>query len=84
MEVRSYCPDTDFGYVCTVTLILKILPWVKVKVDSWVTDSNSVKYPDPIWSKELWPGSRFWVCVHCDLDLGDMSLVLGHDTPLDY
>ena len=23
-------------------------------------------------SKELWPGHGFWVCVHCDLDFGDM------------
>ena len=22
MVVRSYCPDTDFGFLCTVTLIL--------------------------------------------------------------
>ena len=35
-------------------------------------------------SKELWPGHRFRVCVHCDLDLGDMILgqIQGHDTTL--
>ena len=25
-----------------------------------------------------------WVCVHCDLDLGDMTLGQGHDTPLGH
>ena len=24
-------------------------------------------------SKDLWPVHGFWVCVHCDLDLGDMA-----------
>ena len=26
--------------------------------------------------------TRFWVFVHCDLDLGDMTLRQGHDTSL--
>ena len=26
--------------------------------------------------------TEFWLCVHCDLDLGDMTLVQGHDTTL--
>ena len=30
------------------------------------------------------PDTGFWVCVHCDLDLGDMTLGQGHDTPLDH
>ena len=28
--------------------------------------------------------TRFWVCVHCDHDLRDMTLGQGHDTPLGY
>ena len=28
--------------------------------------------------------TRIWVCVHCDLDLGDMTLRQGHDTPLGH
>ena len=32
-------------------------------------------------SEELWTGHGFWVCVHCDLDLGDMTLCQDHDTP---
>ena len=28
--------------------------------------------------------TRFWVCVHCDLDFGDMTSGQGHDTPLGH
>ena len=37
-------------------------------------------------NEELWPGHRYWVCVHCDLGLEDMTLGLGYDTctPLDH
>ena len=27
---------------------------------------------------------QFWVCVHCDLDLEDMTLAQGHNTPLGH
>ena len=48
LAVRSYGPDTDFQYVCTVTLT--IWPWVKVMTHPWVMDNNCVKYyPDPTW-----------------------------------
>ena len=30
MAVRSYGLDTDFGFVCTVTLTLEMWPWFKV------------------------------------------------------
>ena len=32
-------------------------------------------------SEELWPGHRLWVCVHCDLNLGGMTLGQEYDTP---
>ena len=35
-------------------------------------------------SEELWPWHGFPVCVHCDLDLGDMTSGQGHDTPLGH
>ena len=40
-------------------------------------------------SEKLWPEHGFWVCVHCDIDLGDMTLgqgydSQGHDTPLSH
>ena len=53
MAVRSYCTDTDFGYVCTVTLILEIWPVLKVMTHLWVVDNNCViyyMYPD--WTRE--------------------------------
>ena len=47
----------------------------------WVMDDNCVKYyPDQLGSEEVWPEHGFWVCVHCDLDLVDMTLVQGNDT----
>ena len=50
LAVRSYGPDTDFQYVCTVTLTLEIWPWVNVMTHPWVMDNNYVKYyPDPTW-----------------------------------
>ena len=35
-------------------------------------------------ANKLWPGHKFLVCLHCDLDLGDMTLGQGHDTPLGH
>ena len=134
LAVRSYGPDKDFWYVCTVILTLEIWPWVKVMTYPWVMNNNCVKYyPDTnlqwwvmartwifsictlwpwpwrydlvsrswhtlgswttiVWNiiqiqlctEELWPGHRFWVCMHCDLDLGDITLGQGHDTPLGH
>ena len=50
LAVRTYGPDTDFEYVCTVTLTLEIWPWVKVMTYPWVIDNNCVKYhPDQTW-----------------------------------
>ena len=49
VAVRSYGPDTDFGYVFIVTLTLEIWPWGKVMTHPWVMDNNCVKYyPDQI------------------------------------
>ena len=131
LAARSYGPNTDFQYVCTVTLTLEIWPWVKVMTHPGVMDNNCVKYYlNPIWqwgviartrissicalwpwpwrydlgsrswhtlgswttivwniiqiqfgSEELWLGHIFPVCVHCDLDLGDMTLGKDLDTP---
>ena len=50
----------------------------------WVIDNNCVKYYPEHVSKELWSGHGFWVCVHCDLDLGDMTFGQGHATPLGH
>ena len=69
LPVKSYDANTEFRYVCTVTLNLELWPWVKVMTHPWVMDNNCVKYyPNPT----------------CDLDLGDMTLGQGHDTPLGH
>ena len=56
MAVMSHGPDTDFWYVCTLTL--EIWPWVKVMPHPWVMDNNCLKYYlDPKWQWEVmaWP-----------------------------
>ena len=50
MAMRSYGPDMDFGYVCTVTLTLEIWHWVKVMTHPSIMDNNCEKYYlDPTW-----------------------------------
>ena len=50
LAMRRHGPDTDFGYVRTVTLTLEIWPWVKVMTHPSVIDNKCVKYyPDPTW-----------------------------------
>ena len=44
IAVKSYGPDTYFGYVCTVTLTLDIWPWDKVMTHPWVIDNKYVNY----------------------------------------
>ena len=80
MAVRSYGPDTDFWYVCTMTLTWEIGPWVKVMSRRWVMDN---KYnPDPTWQLGVMTWTQ--VCLHYDLDLGGTCMTLGqdHGTPL--
>ena len=72
--------DTDFGFVCTVTLTSEIWPCVKVMTHPSVIDSVWNIIQIQLGSEELWPGHGFWVCVHCDLILGHMTLGQGHDT----
>ena len=50
LDSEELCPDTDFQYVCTVTLTSEIWPWVKIMTHPWDMDNNCVKYyPDPTW-----------------------------------
>ena len=35
-------------------------------------------------SEKLWPGHGFPECVHCDLDLGDMTFGQNHGTPFGH
>ena len=45
MAVRSYGPNTDFGYTskCIRTLTLEMWPWVKFITHHWVMNNNCVK-----------------------------------------
>ena len=51
--MRSYGPDTDFQYVCTVTLTLEIWPWVKVMTHPCVK-----LYPDRTREYEVMARTR--------------------------
>ena len=50
----------------------------------WVVDNNCVKHYRYPTQLELWPGQGVWLCVHCDLDLDDMSKGQFHDTPFGH
>ena len=72
----KYYPDPTWKWgVMAQTRILGICalwpwPW-RYDLGSWTTivwNINQIQHD----SKELWPGHGFWVCVHCDLDFGDM------------
>ena len=76
-------PGHGFWYVCTVTMASETWPWVKVMAHPWVMDNNCVKYYlDPTWQWGVLARTQIWVCLQCDLDLGDMTLGQSHDTPL--
>ena len=65
MAMRSYGPDRDFGYVCTVTLTLEIWHRVKVMTRPWVMDNMCVKYyPNSTWQWGVMAGTQiFGMCA---------------------
>ena len=72
--VRSYGPDTDFKYMCTLTL--EIWPWVKVMTHPWVMNNKCVKYPDRTWQWGVMDWTRiFGMCAQLpwQYDLGSRS-----------
>ena len=82
LAVITYGPDTDLG-MCAMW------PWPRrygLGSRSWHTLGS---WSTIVWNiiqiqlgnEELWSWNGFWVCVHCDLDLGDMTLGQGYDTP---
>ena len=73
--VRIYGRDTNFRYMLTVTLRLEIWPWVKFMIHILVMDNNCVNISIQLGIVELWPGHRFSVCVHCDLDIKKYDIV---------
>ena len=41
ITVVSYDPEKEYGYMCSVTLTLKIWHWVIVMTSPWVKDNNT-------------------------------------------
>ena len=83
MTGRSYGLNKDFGCVCV------LWPWhlrYNLGSRSWHTLGS---WTTIVWniiqiqldSEELWPGHGFWVCVHCDFDLDDMTFGQGLKHP---
>ena len=82
MAVSSYGLDTDLGYVW---------PW------PWRHDSESTSWHTlgswaaVVWNIQIQHGSKevllehgFFVCIHCDLNLWNTTLVLCQDTLLGH
>ena len=87
LAVRSYGLDRVLGMtLCALWHCPRTWPLVKVMTHAWVMDSNCLEYyQDPTWQWGLlWPGEGFWVCVHCHLGLGDITLGESHDTSLGH
>ena len=79
LAVRSYGLDTDFGYVCTVTLTLEIWSWVKVMTNPWVMDNNCVKYhPDPTWQWGVMARTRILDVCTLTLEIWTQVKVMTH------
>ena len=75
-----------------ISSICALWPWPR-KYDNGSSSCHTLgSWTTIVWniiqiqhgSEELWPGRIFPVYVHCDLDLGDMTLGEGHDTPLGH
>ena len=82
MAVKSHGPNTNSEYVCTVTLTLEIWTWVTDMTHPFGSSTTIVRKSihNKQGSEELLPEHGFWACLHCDLDLGDMTLGETHDT----
>ena len=79
-------PIQGFWFLCA----LGLWPWrYDLGSSSWHTLAS---WTPIVWniiqiqygSEELWPRNGFWLCVHCALDLGDMTLGQCHDTPFGH
>ena len=83
MAARSYGPDTVLG-MCA------LWPWLWIydlgsrswhTLGSWTTIVRNI-IQIQFGIEELWPRHGFWVCMSCDLEIRDITLGQGHDTPL--
>ena len=75
MTVRSYGPDTDFGYVLTLNLTIADMTLLMVMTYPRFMGNYCVKYyPDPTWQYGVIPGHGICLCVHGDLYLGNKTI----------
>ena len=74
----------DTTYECSVTLMILVLPWFKVITHPWVMDNNCLIIQIQIHSIKLGHRQGLRLCVECDRDLGDKTLVQGHYTSLGH
>ena len=72
LTVRRYGLGTDFGYMAFWPCDLDLGSRSWHTLGSWTTIVWNIQIQ--LGSEELWPGHRFMVCEHCDLDLGDETL----------
>ena len=87
MAVRSYGPDMDFGYVCTVTLTLEEWPWVKVMIHPSAMDNNCEKYYlDATWQWRVMARTHIfcYVCIFTlTLEVWPWVKVMTHPWVMD-
>ena len=88
MAMRSYGPDTDFFVYVHCDLDLRDMTLGKghdtpLGYGQQLCAILILLFRSNFAVRSYGP-DRFPVCVHCDLDLGDMTLGQGHDTPLGY
>ena len=63
----------------TVTLTSDILPIACMYIlgEEFATPLGRIQ----VTNEKLWPEHISWLTVHCDLEIRDMTLGQGHDTP---
>ena len=83
-RTRFHGPDKIFRYMCTVILTLEIGPCHDTPLGHEQRLCEILSRSNMAARSYYWPGHRFWVHVYCDLDVGDMTLGQGYDTPLGH
>ena len=76
LAVRSYIPDTVLGMCALRPWPRRYDLWSRSchTLGAWTTIARTI-IQIQLGSEELWPGHGFSVCLHCDLDLGDMTWI---------
>ena len=78
MKCITWVGSQDLYWFCLNFLFVFFPCWlVGFRIFIWRKTEKNI-------TMALLPRHRFPVCVHCDLDLGDITLGQGHDTPLGH